>query len=100
MLFLFIDNERLLKWSLVSIKMRCSGSKLGNYLWKARHLEDCAKSCVGVSSMFIYERKEVANRCKGDGCACLCETEASPDGTCLMETHNEYSLYRFESGNS
>ena len=100
MSFLFIDNEKLLKWSLVATKMRCSGEKLGNTFWKARHLKDCAKSCVGVSSMFIYERKEVSNRCRGDGCECLCETTASPDGTCRMDMYDGYNLYRFDSGNT
>ena len=85
----------------MAIKMKCRGSKIGNNFWKARHLEDCAKSCVGVSSMFIYETKLVENhRCKGDGCVCFCELEASPDGTCLMLPDNGYKLYRFESGNT
>ena len=96
---IFIDNERLLKWSLVAVKRECSGREQGNMFWKARHLKDCAKSCVGVSSMFVYGTNDFGTiRCKGDGCVCFCETEASPDGTCPMNTHNGYRLYRFQSG--
>ena len=68
--FNLIDNVRLLKWSLVAIKMECSGEEIGNFFWKARHLQDCAKSCVGLSSMFIYGTNDFGtDRCKGDGCA-------------------------------
>ena len=99
--FNLIDNEPLLKWSLVAIKMECRGNEVGNLFWSARHLEDCAKSCVGVSSMFIYGTNDFeTKRCKYDGCRCFCETEASPDGTCSMVTNDGYRLYKFESGNT
>ena len=98
--FNLIDNVRLLKWSLVAIKMECSGEEIGNFFWKARHLQDCAKSCVGLSTMFIYGTNDFGTtRCNNDGCKCFCETSATQEGNCTLTNNNGYRLYQYSNRN-
>ena len=42
-------------------------------------VESCAKRCNGLSSMFRL------TRCQKGLCRCICEIDASPDGTCLLD---------------
>ena len=63
----------------------------------AATLDDCAKSCEGVSSMFAYGTNDYGKtRCyKNRTCTCLCETLADQNGTCTQISHNGYRLYRY-----
>ena len=64
----------------------------------------CAEMCYGISTMFALGTNEYGNvRCYHDplkdmGCNCLCETAASPDGTCTHSGHSGYNLYRIGQG--
>ena len=81
-------------------KTECSGSEIGKPL--APDIESCAQSCRGVSSMFIYGRNGGScNRCYTNGCTCVCETGAMPDGTCpTTSAHCGYDLFKVEEGRS
>merc|ERR1712117_809870 len=39
-------------------------------------------------------------RCYHDGCKCLCETAAKPDGTCKQVYTSGYDLYRYKASAS
>ena len=96
-----------MKWSLVAEKVECRDDEIGNNdFWRPHTLEQCATSCLGVSSMFIFGTNDFGkDRCDVringiylEGCFCYCETSAKPDGTCNMKKHNGYRLYKFDTG--
>ena len=48
--------------------------------------------------MFIFGTNDFGtNRCFVEGCNCVCETSAKDDGTCDMESHDGYRLYKFKT---
>ena len=57
-------------------------------------LKGCADECTNVASMFIYGIEGTIG-CDPDGCLCVCEAGASPDGTCNQNKNYYYNLYRF-----
>ena len=70
------------------------------YLDETFHSVDgCAKACDGISSMFAFgnDLNDDYDRCWSDGCACLCETGASDDGTCAVVEHRGYNIYKLLS---
>ena len=74
----------------------CAGSE--KYGRKA-NIRDCAEECKGISTMFAFGTNDYGNnRCYKNGCGCLCETAATPDGDCAMIVHSGYRLFRYESG--
>ena len=78
-------------------KTECDGSEI----WKPKtsDLESCAQSCRGISSMFLYGTNDFGSiRCYTDGCSCVCETAAMPDGTCSRIGNNGWKLYKYEEG--
>ena len=78
-------------------KSDCGGSAV----WKgpAKDLENCAENCKGVSTMFVFGTNDWGtNRCDPEGCACFCATAANPDGTCSINEHNGYRLFKYEKG--
>ena len=60
-------------------------------------IQDCARACFGVSSMFIYGTNP--RRCYvKDGktlCVCYCELSANTDANCTKVDHSGYDLYAF-----
>ena len=47
--------------------------------------------------MFAFGTNDFGtDRCYDDGCACLCETSASPLGSCNTVSHNGYRLYKYQ----
>ena len=78
-------------------KAECIGEEIKQGLKK--HLESCAKSCKDVSSMFVYGTNNYGNnRCYDEGCECICEVAALPDGTCITKEHSGYQLFTYEKG--
>ena len=88
---------------MVEEKKECSGQEYSAGFYSEIH--DCASSCKGKSSMFIFGTNEFGNnRCnmpgKPTGCACICEVAASGYGTCDTIGHTGYNLYKYSKGNS
>ena len=74
----------------------CSGSETLSGLF--HEIDDCASQCEGVSSMFAFGTNDFGViRCYNDGCRCLCETSATPEGTCNIVGHNGYRLYKYSN---
>ena len=87
-------NNIFLEWSLVEETKECGGQEISK--GNKDSIDDCAKACDGVSSMFALGTNDFGTtRCYADGCSCLCETGAKDDGTCDTVNHNGYHLYRF-----
>ena len=85
-------------WELVAEKHECGGDE--ENAGRKKTLEECANSCRGVSSMFVYGTNDFGqNRCSSVDCLCYCEL-SSKLGQCNQITHNGYRLYRYKSGNS
>ena len=78
----------------VADAQECTGKEIIKH---AATLDDCAKSCEGLSSMFAYGTNDYGKtRCYKNGtCTCLCETIADRNGTCTQFSHNGYRLYRY-----
>ena len=63
--------------------------------------EQCAKVCMGKSSMFALGTNDFGLiRCNDIGCRCLCEISASEDGTCNEIDNAGYILYKFIGTNN
>ena len=86
-------------WELVENRAECTGSEIrapGGYKVNTRN---CAESCKGISTMFAYGTNDYGTiRCNEGGCNCLCETAATPEGTCTIKGHPGYRLFRYENG--
>ena len=75
-------------------KKECGG--LEHYAGIQTNLEDCARSCRGISSVFAYGTNDYGTiRCYNQGCHCYCETSSFPNGTCSLVNHNGYRLYKY-----
>ena len=75
-------------------KKECKGREL--YIAGVESLEDCAKRCQTVSTMFAYGTNDFGlERCYDQKCKCVCEPTASAEGTCKTKAHNGYRLYRY-----
>ena len=79
-------------------KKECIGSEITTN--GVTSLEDCAKGCRTVSTMFAYGTNDFSNnksnhRCNATGCRCLCETIAAKDATCETRDHLGYRLYKY-----
>ena len=62
-------------------------------------LDECAKACWGISSMFTYGTNDYGEKkCGTQGCPCWCET-ATKEGTCQMIDATGYNLYKYIGGN-
>ena len=88
-------------WKLVAGKKECSGSEIG-FGWTP-DIETCARRCQYKSSMFAYGTNDYdkwIKRCNENGCKCICETAANPDGTCDLKQHDGYRLFKYEKGKS
>ena len=60
------------------------------------NIEECAENCRDVSSMFAFGTNDFGTtRCNDGKCACYCETAATSDGSCTINTHNGYRLYSY-----
>jgi len=80
---------------MVGERIECSGADINRGVQSS--VEDCAASCEGEATMFIYGTNEFGNpRCddSGAGCRCYCETAAFDWGQCQTAPHNRYNLYR------
>ena len=67
-------------------------------------IEQCAESCKGVSSMFIFGTNDFGwtwegwwHPCNDEGCSCYCEISAKDNGTCDMQANEGFRLYKFLS---
>ena len=74
------------EWTLVSENTECSGSETEKQLQPDSDIQDCARECSGVSSMFLFSPRR--NRC-------FCETAASTDGTCDVIDIQGWDLYKY-----
>ena len=95
-------SARKIKWSLVAAKTECTGQE-ERWIGKVQDVETCARSCKGVSSMFIFGTNDFGEgRCNKDGCNCMCETSAWPNGTCSMFDPDKYEkgyrLFKYDEG--
>ena len=52
-------------------------------------VEGCARACSGISSVFRVKN------CEKSSCRCICETQASSDGTCVLEDDDNLLLYKY-----
>ena len=64
---------------------------------KVSSLEQCAKACRDVSSLFIYGKKgSKSTACDEDGCSCICEVSVDANDECLKEKEvDTFDLYRY-----
>ena len=95
-------SARAIKWTLVATKTECIGQD-ERWIGKVQDVETCATSCKGVSSMFIFGTNDFGEgRCNKDGCNCMCETSAWPNGTCSMFDSDKYEkgyrLFKYDEG--
>ena len=85
-----------LDWILVAEKKECGGSEVA--VGPKATLSECAKSCRGNSSMFIYGTNDfTAPRCNingEEGCMCYCETSSTTRG-CNEVRNNGFRLYKY-----
>ena len=101
--FPMINTARMfaiVDWALVGWKKRCDTAAGGRiWLGKILELSNCADQCKKRgTSMFIYGTTDggVQDYCnKDEGCNCICESFADPDGTCEMIDDVGYNLYNF-----
>ena len=78
-------------------KQECGGNE--KYVGRKKTLDECAHSCRGTTSMFIYGTNDFGERkCGSSGCYCFCEL-SSTAGKCNQVSHNGYRLYKYESVN-
>ena len=93
----FIDYL-LLGWTLVAENKKCRGPEI--LKTTVQNVEDCASQCTGIASMFTVGKNIArSNRCKKDGCKCICHTSATDEGTCTTEHHEGCRLYKFSNHN-
>ena len=97
----YFSHLEFVNYSHVEDKVECNGAEIYNY--NVKDVSSCAGVCKNVSSLFVYGTNEFGkNRCKiptnPEGCACACETAATPDGTCDTQAHNGFKLYKFDKG--
>ena len=89
-------------WISIADKTECGGSEISKGTKKT--LSDCAKTCQGLSSMFIYGTNDFGeDKCKTNGtedCPCYCETSYNKAGECKMVENNGYRLYKYKDGKS
>ena len=78
--------------------MECDGLELNKgYI---ANVKECAAKCTGVSTMFAFGTNDFdETRCEDTGCRCLCETAATPNGTCSVVNHRGYRLYEYKVAN-
>lgn len=84
----------ILEYQLVARHSKCDDSKGNSWTVKSHFdgknwiqekfseenaVENCARRCNGMSSMFRL------TRCPRGLCRCICEIDASPDGTCVQD---------------
>ena len=64
---------------------------------KVSSLEQCAKACADVSSLFIYGKKgSKSTACDDGGCSCICEVSVDSNDECLKEKEvDTFDLYRY-----
>ena len=83
-------------WTKVTDEVECGGSEKS--IGTVNSLKDCADSCRGISSMFIYGTNDFGeNKCKTLGmedCPCYCETSAK-DAECEWVDNSGYKLYKY-----
>ena len=77
-----------IEWTLVSENLECGGSEIRKELIPNAEVQDCARECEGVSSMFIFAPELNA---------CYCETSATPEGTCDVVDIQGYHLYKYNN---
>ena len=77
---------------LVGEKKECDGPK--EDVGKKNTLEECAKSCKEISSMFVYGTNEFGLTGCWRGCECQCETSAV-SGTCTEIQDKKFLLYKY-----
>ena len=98
MYFFVLFVSHLVAFMKIGDKLRCDSSR-----WmKKGQLEsigECAQSCHGVSSVFIYGTTEwgLSKFCRGTPpkCACYCETSADNEGKCSLRSNRNYNLYKY-----
>lgn len=64
-------------------------------------LDECAKTCLGISAMFIYGATDFGQICQignNKDCLCYCETSPVVNGECQMVDSTDFNLYRHVHG--
>ena len=76
------------------MQAECEGTE--EFQGKKKTEEECANSCRGISSLFIYGTNEFGlDRCDSAGCSCFCELPSG--GECIQKEHKGFKLYKYGS---
>ena len=84
-------------WRLFAEKKECVGAEFRSGWFP--NISDCAASCSGQSSMFVYARMDGKYCNNNSECQCYCEIQAKNDGTCITEDAKNWDLYSFVMNN-
>ena len=103
-------NVGQFSFEMVAYKKKCKGNEvdMGRFL----HIEDCARSCRKLSSMFkfgtndydskqcdvVYVTRDSVRYEAVKQCSCKCETAATSDGQCNLKIDDGFRLFRFKKG--
>lgn len=84
------------EWTFEDERKECGGTETD--VGSKKTLSECAKSCRGTSSMFIYGTNDFGDpKCtNSEGCSCYCEI-SSRGGECNKVDHNGYRLYKYKN---
>ena len=81
------------------MKQECGGREVQEiYMDK----KTCAHTCKNKSSLFVHGTNDYGKiRCGTNVydyelCSCICETAATPDGTCSTIPNKGYRLYKYK----
>ena len=89
-------SARKIKWSLVAAKTECTGQE-ERWIGKVQDVETCARSCKGVSSMFIYGTNDFGEfGCIDGQCKCLC-LNSDDEKACESVNEYQYWFYNFKN---
>ena len=64
----------------------CGGAETLKEIGPNGQIEDCARECKGVTSMFIFDIETKK---------CFCEDSATAQGTCKLINFKGYYLYKY-----
>ena len=87
-----------LAWEKVADNKKCGGSDVSK--GRKETLDECAKTCLGISAMFTYGATDSGQICQNGNKDCLCYCETSPvvNGECQMVDSTDFNLYRHVHG--
>ena len=89
---MYIDY--ILAYSLRIQRAKCLKPELD--VGYKRSIEDCVKTCTGISSLIAYGTKDFgSNGCNADGsCQCRCQWAATYSGKCSFAGSKLFRLFQ------